>query len=1207
MSGDALTDWRGLFVAGIDHELEFFLSEVVEGSSVVKLPIEVFEEGIQDWKHALVGQFIGLAPSFSSIQNIVTLLWSKVSLVKVSIAGPNLYVFSFSNSNARDWVLDGGPWHVQHKPMLLRKWEPNLKELHFDFCFMPIWIHLFNVPLELFSKRGLSYIESVVGKPLHMDSVIVARDRLEYARVCVEVPAGSIIQDYIDVVLCDGSMARVRVSVPWMPTSCTDCRRFGHSVKFCPRGNGKKTEQVWRIKRNVNDVQQIVFSVVDKAMDNVIVDISSGTSNVICSGEKLPAPVTSQVELVADASVGTNSAAISTLDGNCLAIVFDDKMDMVKQAEQQPLVKRGKGRPSKEGRVIGESRNKFEVLCAIDPEKLLESTAIDSGRKHRGSSLGVAKGFNSSFKQAKVLNWATRNQVSILCLLETRVKEINYAAILLNKFSDWHYCFYGSNDSSIRKHLWDQLNSLEALVGSKAWLIGGDFNAILNVEESSAPVNSSTLADIFDFQNCVEGLGLFDHPFTGPLFTWTNKQQDAFLARKLDRALVNSNWIDVFPASDVEFQAPRVSDHFPTLVWLHKDIPAVMPKPFKLFNFWAKHPNFMAIVRESWQAPVTANLLQTLYLKLKRLKRSLKKLNRSCYGDIFGKKKNNTIRVLFNQRGERLDTFEAMSNEVVGFFVNQLGVADPKVKDSDVNTIKELLGYSLPRCAAENLCKDVSDAEIKEALWGQGNNKSPAPDGYNSFFFKRTWAVVGEDFLTAIRILVDRLSSVFPGMISMNQTTFVKGRSIVDNTLLAQEIVRGYSRKNMSPRCALKIDLQKAFDSLNWEFIGVIIGARGVRQGDPLSSYIFVLAMNVFSNLLNMAALNGVFGYHPKCKRIGLTHICFADDLLIFCKGAIDSVMGSSLIRDFTGFRLGALLVRYLGVPLVTRKLAVKDCQALIDKLRAKLASWENKHLSFTVRQLILPHAIIRKVEQLCSCFFWKGSDVPANGARLIKKLLANEGSLWMAWIHSYVIINADFWQMAVPANASWNFKHLLEIIYEIAHLFTGQVCHLSTRQVLDDLRATGPKVPWHHLIWFSGCIPKFSIMTLMAMLNILPTRVRLVHMGLSIETDKCLMCGTMTKTREHLFIECSFAKELWGSVLGLCGINRGVSSWDSELAWAVCFFKGKSLIVRILNLAWTGNIYGIWMERNSKLFGKRNRTKDDVLDDIKQVIRIRL
>ena len=59
-----------------------------------------------------------------------------------------------------------------------------------------------------------------------------------------------------------------------------------------------------------------------------------------------------------------------------------------------------------------------------------------------------------------------------------------------------------------------------------------------------------------------------------------------------------------------------------------------------------------------------------------------------------------------------------------------------------------------------------------------------------------------------------------------------------------------------------------------------------------MSPYIFVIAMNVLSNLLNVAIAQGVFRYHLKCKQINLTHICFADDLLIFTKGDLDSMMG---------------------------------------------------------------------------------------------------------------------------------------------------------------------------------------------------------------------------------------------------------------------------------------------------------------------------
>ncbi|XP_039021839.1 uncharacterized protein LOC120154051 [Hibiscus syriacus] len=113
--------------------------------------------------------------------------------------------------------------------------------------------------------------------------------------------------------------------------------------------------------------------------------------------------------------------------------------------------------------------------------------------------------------------------------------------------------------------------------------------------------------------------------------------------------------------------------------------------------------------------------------------------------------------------------------------------------------------------------------------------------------------------------------------------------------------------------------------------------------------------------------------------------------------------------------------------------------------------------------------------------------------------------------------------------------------------------------------------------------------------------------MGLAIETDKCLLCGEEAETRDHIFFDCQFAKELWESILELCCISRGACSWVSELAWATLLFKGKSLIVGILKLAWSGHIYSIWKERNKRLFGNRARSKEEVLGDIKEAIRIRL
>ncbi|KAL4363285.1 hypothetical protein GQ457_04G029070 [Hibiscus cannabinus] len=76
--------------------------------------------------------------------------------------------------------------------------------------------------------------------------------------------------------------------------------------------------------------------------------------------------------------------------------------------------------------------------------------------------------------------------------------------------------------------------------------------------------------------------------------------------------------------------------------------------------------------------------------------------------------------------------------------------------------------------------------------------------------------------------MVTRLALYFPDMIMPTQSAFIKGGSIVDNTLLAQELVKGYSRTTLFPRYALKISLQKAFDSISWEFLGSALEAMGL-------------------------------------------------------------------------------------------------------------------------------------------------------------------------------------------------------------------------------------------------------------------------------------------------------------------------------------------------------------------------------------------
>lgn len=330
------------------------------------------------------------------------------------------------------------------------------------------------------------------------------------------------------------------------------------------------------------------------------------------------------------------------------------------------------------------------------------------------------------------------------------------------------------------------------------------------------------------------------------------------------------------------------------------------------------------------------------------------------------------------------------------------------------------------------------------------------------------------------KLIATRLQSILSQVISPAQSAFMPGRLLAENVLLATEVVQGYNRKQIEPRAMLKVDLRKAFDSVSWEFIlsallaldipeiflgwikeclttptfsicvngtssGFFKSSKGLRQGDPLSPYLFVLAMEVFSRLLHSRFDAGYINYHPKTADLSISHLMFADDVMIFFDRSEFSLHGiNEALDDFAswsglqmnrektnlyhaglnqedslaiarhGFEVGKLPIRYLGLPLMHRKLRLAEYEPLITKISSRFRGWAVKALSFAGRaQLIasviygtvnfwmtsfmIPIGCIKKIESLCSRFLWSGSIESGKGAKVAWSgvcLPKNEGGL---------------------------------------------------------------------------------------------------------------------------------------------------------------------------------------------------------------------
>ncbi|KAK6150890.1 hypothetical protein DH2020_015822 [Rehmannia glutinosa] len=186
---------------------------------------------------------------------------------------------------------------------------------------------------------------------------------------------------------------------------------------------------------------------------------------------------------------------------------------------------------------------------------------------------------------------------------------------------------YGLNKVADRKPLWEELERIRMVV-KNPWLLVGDFNSVLSSgdRKNGAPTRPF---EIKDFNNCCSTLGLSDLPSKGHFFTWTNNS----VWSKLDRAMVDNDWLLDHPHSEAHFLPSGISDHSPCIVSM--SLPSSIGKaPWRFFNMWTDHDDFIPLVQDNWQRYIRGTAQFKLRMKLKLLKADLKELNSKHYSHI---------------------------------------------------------------------------------------------------------------------------------------------------------------------------------------------------------------------------------------------------------------------------------------------------------------------------------------------------------------------------------------------------------------------------------------------------------------------------------------------------------------------------------------------------------------------------------------------
>nr|GFB66899.1 RNA-directed DNA polymerase, eukaryota [Tanacetum cinerariifolium] len=378
--------------------------------------------------------------------------------------------------------------------------------------------------------------------------------------------------------------------------------------------------------------------------------------------------------------------------------------------------------------------------------------------------------------------------------------------------------------------------------------------------------------------------------------------------------------------------------------------------------------------------------------------------NSSFFHRMLNKKRNQS-----NIRGIMVDgVWKEQPNDVKKEFLNHFQERLDKPVERRV-TIDMSYSRSISSEQRDELEREVTIEEIKTALWNCGTDKSSGPDGFTFNFYRQFWSTIDKDVYAAVnhffingdipagslilkvpdanlvkdsrpisligsiykiiaKILTNRLINVLGDIVSEVQSAFIVGRQILDGSFILNEVLHWCSKKKQKS-LIFKVDFEKAYDSVRWDFLDDVLKKfgfsnkwcnwiqcclkssrgfilvngsptdefqfyKGLKQGDPLSPFLFILIME---------------SLHLSFQRVV--------DVGLF-KGKIMGVNVEGSYVNQAAVKLGCQVLTspfiYLGTKVGGTMSRVQAWQEVMEKVKTRLSKWKMKTLSIGGRLTLL-------------------------------------------------------------------------------------------------------------------------------------------------------------------------------------------------------------------------------------------------------------